>query len=69
MAAENQMTLHIDAPRANRLLLAINLLDQRGPGLDPALADLREDLRILLTGKSSGDTDSYSPLGTSGGSS
>jgi len=46
-----------DAARANRLLLALERLDQQG-GLDPALAELRDELRQGLVKKSSGDTDS-----------
>lgn len=56
-AAHGQVALHLSAPEANRLLLAIERLDQEG-GLDPAFADLRERLKTALMAKSSGDTDS-----------
>lgn len=48
--------LRLDAPAANRVLLAIEHLDQKD-GLDPALAELREAIKAALTRKSSGDTD------------
>jgi hypothetical protein len=56
-AAHGTISLSLDAPNANRLLLAIERLDQLG-GIDPALADLRERLKRALVLKSSGDTDS-----------
>jgi len=55
--AHGQITIRLDAPSANRVLLALERLDQQG-GLDPALAELREALRRSLVAKSSGDTDS-----------
>ncbi len=51
------VSLRIGAPEANRILLALERLDQEA-GLDPALAELREHLKTALTTKSSGDTDS-----------
>jgi len=55
--AHDTLTLHLDASSANRILVALEHLDQSS-GLDPALAQLREDLRAGLVAKSSGDTDS-----------
>ncbi len=52
-----EIVIRSDASRANRLLLALERLDQQG-GLDPALAELRDELRQGLVKKSSGDTDS-----------
>jgi hypothetical protein len=52
-----KVAVRMDAPQANRLLLAIERLDQDG-GLDPAFGDLREQLKTALVNKSSGDTDS-----------
>lgn len=52
-----EIVIRADAPRANRLLLALERLDQEG-GLDPALAELRDELRQSLVRKSSGDTNS-----------
>jgi hypothetical protein len=52
-----EIALRMDAPQANRLLLAIERLDQDS-GLDPAFGDLRERLKTALVTKSSGDTDS-----------
>jgi hypothetical protein len=52
-----EIVIRSDAARANRLLLALERLDQQG-GLDPALAELRDELRQGLVKKSSGDTDS-----------
>lgn len=49
--------LHLDASTANRVLLAIEQLDQAG-GVDPALGDLRESLKAALVKKSSGDVGS-----------
>jgi hypothetical protein len=56
-AAHGEVALRMDAPEANRILLAIERLDQEG-GLDPAFGDLRERLKTALVTKSSGDTDS-----------
>jgi hypothetical protein len=47
--------LLLDAPLANRILLALERLDQQS-GLDPALADLRELIRAALIRKSSGNS-------------
>jgi hypothetical protein len=52
-----EIVIRSDAARANRLLLALENLDQQG-GLDPALAELRDELRQGLVKKSSGDVDS-----------
>ena len=52
-----EIVIRSDAARANRLLLALEHLDQQG-GLDPALAELRDELRQGLVKKSSGDVDS-----------
>jgi hypothetical protein len=51
------IAIHLDAPQANRVLLALEHLDQEG-GLDPALDELRLSIRAALVTKSSGDTDS-----------
>ena len=51
------LLIEMDAPLANRVLLALEHLDQDG-GLDPALGDLRESIKAALVPKSSGDTDS-----------
>ena len=56
-AARGQLAIRLDAPETNRLLLALERLEQQG-GLDPALAELRDALRQGLVKKSSGDTDS-----------
>ena len=56
-AAHGSIGIKMDAPTANRMLLALEHLDQQS-GLDPALAQLREALREGLVTKSSGDTDS-----------
>jgi len=56
-AAHGQIAIRLDAPSANRVLLAFERLDQQS-GLDPALAELREALKRALVTKSSGDTDS-----------
>lgn len=56
--SHGEITLRMDAPKANRLLLAIEALDERTPGVDPALDELRQELRGALASKSSGDTDS-----------
>lgn len=55
--AHGDIAIRMNAPEANRLLLALERLEQRD-GLDPALADLRELVRTALVTKSSGDTDS-----------
>jgi hypothetical protein len=52
-----EIVIRSDAARANRLLLALERLDQQG-GLDPALAELRDELRQGLVKKSSGDVNS-----------
>ncbi|HEY8314943.1 MAG TPA: hypothetical protein VIG51_12350 [Candidatus Baltobacteraceae bacterium] len=62
-SAHGEIALRMDAPKANRLLLAIEMLDQRTPGVDPAFVELREQLRELLRLKSSGDTDSAPSTG------
>jgi hypothetical protein len=62
-AAHGDVVLRIDAADANRLLLALERLDQDG-GLEPSLATLRETLRAALVTKSSGDTDSAPSSGT-----
>jgi len=51
-----EIVIRSDAPRANRLLLALERLDQES-GLDPALAELRDELRQSLVSKSSGAVD------------
>ncbi|HEV2261462.1 MAG TPA: hypothetical protein VGR69_04125 [Candidatus Rubrimentiphilum sp.] len=56
-AAHGTLAVRLDAPEANRVLLALERLDQQS-GLDPVLAELREALRGALVTKSSGDTDS-----------
>ena len=55
--AHGFLTLKIDAAMANRLLIALEHLDQSS-GLDPALSTLREELRAGLVSKSSGDVHS-----------
>jgi len=55
--ARGHLAISLDAPQANRLLLALERLDEQG-GLDPALAELRDGIRQALVKKSSGDTDS-----------
>ncbi|HKU67449.1 MAG TPA: hypothetical protein VJP85_06730 [Candidatus Baltobacteraceae bacterium] len=55
--ARGEIAIRLDAPQANRLLLALERLDQEG-GLNPSLAQLRETLKEALVAKSSGDTDS-----------
>ncbi len=49
------LPLALDAPAANRLLAALEMLEQTQTHLDPALADLRQNLRDVLAPKSSGD--------------
>ncbi len=56
-SSHGAIALKLDAPEANRLLLALERLDQEG-GLDPSLAVLRDTLKEALVTKSSGDTDS-----------
>lgn len=56
-SAHGEIGIHLSAPQANRLLLAIEMLEQRA-GLDPAFTELRELLKTGLATKSSGDTDS-----------
>lgn len=56
-AAHGKLAVRFDAPEANRVLLALERLDQQG-GIDPILSELREALRGALVAKSSGDTDS-----------
>lgn len=55
-AANDDVVVTMDAGTANRLLLALEMIDQRS-GLDPVLAELRENVRASLSTKSSGDTD------------
>jgi hypothetical protein len=55
--AHGEISLRMGAPEANRILLAIERLDQEG-GIDPAFGVLRERLKTALVTKSSGDTDS-----------
>lgn len=61
------MVIALDLGYANRLLLVLERLEQRGTGLDPALAELREKIRGGLTDKSSGDTDSAPSSGNASG--
>lgn len=56
-SAQREVSLKLHASDANRLMLALERLDQES-GLEPALAQLRESLRAALVTKSSGDTDS-----------
>lgn len=56
-SAHGEIAVKLDAGEANRLLLALERLDQEG-GLEPSLATLRETLRAALVTKSSGDSDS-----------
>lgn len=56
-SAHGDIAVKLDVGDANRLLLALEHLDQDS-GLEPSLATLRETLRAALVGKSSGDTDS-----------
>lgn len=57
-SAHGEIAVRVDAAEANRLLLALERLDQDGGGLEPSLATLRETLKAALVTKSSGDTDS-----------
>ena len=57
-SVHGELAVKLDAADANRLLLALERLDQDGGGLEPSLATLRETLRAALVTKSSGDTDS-----------
>ena len=56
-SAHGEIAVKLDAAEANRLLLALEHLDQDG-GLEPSLATLRETLKAALVTKSSGDEDS-----------
>lgn len=56
-SAHGEIAVKLDAAEANRLLLALEHLDQDG-GLEPSLATLRETLKAALVTKSSGDDDS-----------
>ena len=56
-SAHGEISVKIEAGEANRLLLALERLDQDS-GLEPSLATLRETLRAALVTKSSGDVDS-----------
>jgi hypothetical protein len=56
-SAHGDIGIKLAAPDANRLLLALERLDQEG-GLEPSLAVLRDTLKAALVTKSSGDTDS-----------
>jgi hypothetical protein len=56
-SAHGEIAVKMDAGAANRVLLALERLDQEG-GLEPSLATLRETLKAALVTKSSGDTDS-----------
>ena len=56
-SSHGEIAVKLDASEANRLLLALEHLDQDG-GLEPSLATLRETLKAALVTKSSGDTDS-----------
>ncbi|HZT14057.1 MAG TPA: hypothetical protein VFA29_14755 [Candidatus Baltobacteraceae bacterium] len=55
--AHGKLAIELDAPQANRILLALEHLDQES-GLNPALDELRTSIRAALVTKSSGDTDS-----------
>lgn len=48
------LPLGIDNAGANRILLALEMLEQRDTRLDPALDELRARLRDVLVEKSSG---------------
>jgi hypothetical protein len=61
--AGGEIEIRMDAGVANRVLLALEHLDQRH-GLEPVLAELRETVRSALSTKSSGDTDSAPSSGT-----
>jgi hypothetical protein len=56
-SGHGEIAVKMDAGAANRVLLALERLDQEG-GLEPSLATLRETLKAALVTKSSGDTDS-----------
>jgi hypothetical protein len=56
-SAHGEIAVKLEPGEANRLLLALERLDQDG-GLEPSLARLRETLRAALVTKSSGDIDS-----------
>ena len=55
--SHGEIAIHLDAPAANRILLALQHLDQDG-GIEPALGELRESIKLALVTKSSGDVDS-----------
>lgn len=55
--ARGNIGLHMSVADANRILLALEHLDQEH-GLDPALTELRENIKTALVSKSSGDVDS-----------
>lgn len=55
--AHRDIAVVLDAAAANRILLALEHLDQDG-GLEPSLGELRETIKAALVAKSSGDTDS-----------
>ena len=56
-STRGEIAVRMDAPAANRVLLALSRLDQEG-GLDPALDELADRIKTALVTKSSGDTDS-----------
>lgn len=56
-SAHGEIAVKLQPADANRLLLALERLDQES-GLEPALATLRDTLKAALVTKSSGDTDS-----------
>ena len=62
-SAHGEIGVKLDAGQANRLLLALERLDQDGGGLEPSLAAFRETLKAALVTKSSGDTDSAPSTG------
>lgn len=62
-SAGDDVVVTMGTGTANRLLLALELIDQRS-GLDPVLADLREHVRASLSTKSSGDIDSAPSSGS-----
>lgn len=62
-SAHGAIGIEMDSAQANRLLLALERLDQDAGGMDPSLAELRETLKAALVTKSSGDTDSAPSTG------
>lgn len=56
--AHGEIAVKMNPGEANRLLLALESLDQDAGGLEPSLAAFREALKTALATKSSGDTDS-----------